>query len=213
MGQRKTKPVVTRTVADATPEGSIRRTAVTTGVDVDREYDAMNAPFGEGGGLFGMGNMPRARASLSQADLVAMRRQQRENYDMYTEDTRAQQRVAEARGVIRERRQTLFAELFGNSGTGAGSSSQGLFGPTPSDEEMSVLNELAAEALAGNQRRREAQATLDFFRETGPNADRRATEREIAEANAAGRRRREEVEQGRMVRARVEGSAMGAARR
>ena len=58
MGQRKTKPVVTRTVADATPEGSIRRTAVTTGVDVDREYDAMNAPFGEGGGLFGMGNMP-----------------------------------------------------------------------------------------------------------------------------------------------------------
>ena len=78
---------------------------------------------------------------------------------------------------------------------------------------MSVLNEIVREAESRNQRRQEAQRTLDTFRETGPNADRRATEREIAEANAAGRRRREEVEQGRMVRARVEGSAMGAARR
>ena len=102
MGVRKTKPVVTRTVADATPEGSIRRTAVATATDVDEEYDfPLDYPFGEGGGMMGY-NMPRARASLSQADLAAMRRQQRENYDMYTEDTRAQQRSAEARGVIRE---------------------------------------------------------------------------------------------------------------
>ena len=102
MGVRKTKPVITRTVADATPEGSIRRTAVATATDVNEEYDfPLDYPFGEGGGLMG-NNMPRARASLSQADLAEMRRQQRENYDMRTEDTRAQQRVAEARGVIRE---------------------------------------------------------------------------------------------------------------
>ena len=98
MGVRKTKPVITRTVADATPEGSIQRTAVATATNVDEEYDfPLDYPFGEGGGLFG-NNMPIGRASLTQADLATMRRQQRENYDMYTEDTRAQQR--EARGVF-----------------------------------------------------------------------------------------------------------------
>ena len=183
MGVRKTKPVVTRTVADATPEGSIRRTAVATATDVDEEYDfPLDYPFGEGGGIMG-NNMPLARASLSQADLAEMRRQQRENYDMYTEDTRAQQRVAEARGVIREQQRISRDALFGG-GDGLDHYAQ-----------------------------REAQRTLDTFRETGANADRRATEREIAEANAAGRRRREEVEEGRMVRARVEGSVMGAVRR
>ena len=138
---------------------------------------------GEGRGLFG-NNMPRARASLSQADLVAMRRQQRENYDMHTEDTRAQQRSAEAREAIREQRRILRGGWLGEDGMNYNYHAQA-----------------------------EAQRTLDTFRETGVNADRRATEREIAEANESGRRRREEVEQGRMVRARVEGSVMGAVRR
>ena len=186
MGLCKTTPVVVRAVEDTTPDGSIRRTARTADVVVDLEYDTLNAPLGEVGGLFGAfgNNMPRGRASLSQADLAAMRRQQRENYDMYTEDTRAQQRVAEARGVIREQRGILRGGWMG--------------------EEAMDYNYSAQQ---------EAQRTLDTFRETGVNADRRATEREIAEANAAGRRRREEVEQGRMVRARVEGNVMGAVRR
>ena len=207
MGQRKTAPVVQHTVVDATPNPfSLERRARIEGTEVDMDYDSMIP------GWLAIDN-PRGRARLTHEDLAELRRRHRENYDMYTEDTRAQQRVAEARGVIRERRQNPIIELFGNPGTGAGSSSQGLFGPTPSDEEMSVLNEIVREAESGNRRRREAQRTLDTFRETGANADRRATEREIAEANAAGRRRREEVEQGRMVRPRVQGSVMGAVRR
>ena len=117
---------------------------------------------------------------------------------MYTEDTRAQQRVAEARGVIREQRGNLTG-LFGNPG----SSLQGLFGSSPSAEEMSVLTELAGDVESRNRRQQEAQRTLDTFRETGADADRRATEREIAEANAAGRRRRAELDQSRSVRPRV----------
>ena len=177
MGQRKTAPVVQHTVVDATPNPfSLERRARIEGTEVDMDYDSMIP------GWLAIDN-PRGRARLTHEDLAALRRQQRENYDMYTEDTRAQQRTAEARGVIREQQQISRDALFGG-GDGLDYYAQ-----------------------------REAQRTLDTFRETGANADRRATEREIAEANAAGRRRREEVEQGRMVRARVEGSVMGAVRR
>ena len=177
MGQRRTAPVVQHTIVDATPAGSVRRRARIEESDVHMDYESMIP------GWVAIDN-PRGRARLTHEDLAALRRQQRENYDMYTEDARAQQRTAEARGVIREQRGILRGGWMG--------------------EEAMDYNYSAQE---------EAQRTLDTFRETGVNADRRATEREIAEANAAGRRRREEVEQGRMVRARVEGSVMGAVRR
>ena len=102
MGGRTTRPVVERTVVDTTPEGSIRHTAATTAIDVNEEYDfPLAIPFGEGGGgLFGLagGNLLRARARLTFEELSEMRRLQREQYDMFTEDTRSQQRVADARG-------------------------------------------------------------------------------------------------------------------
>ena len=173
MGLRRTAPLVEHTIVDATSAGSIHRRPRIEESDVHMDYDSMIPGWM-------LTDNPRGRARLTHEDLAALRRQQRENYDMYTEDTRAQQRTAEARGVIREQQQISRDALFGGGDYYA---------------------------------QREAQRTLDTFRETGVNADRRATEREIAEANAAGRRRREEVEQGRMVRARVEGSAMGAARR
>ena len=47
------------------------------------------------------------------------------------------------------------------------------------------------------------RSALGFFREGGRNADRRANEIEIAEANAAGIRRRAELDQSRTVRPRV----------
>ena len=163
---------------DTTPEGAIRRTAATTAIDVNEEYDfPLAIPFGEGGGgLFGLGgNLPRARARLTFEELAEMRRQQREHYDMFTEDTRAQRRVAEARGNIREQQRNLR-------------------GPRDPNYTGGRYNEGVL---------RQAEGTLEFFRERGRNADRRANEIEIAEANAAGRRRRAELDQTRTVRPRV----------
>ena len=182
MGPRTTRPVVERTVVDTTPEGSIRHTAAATAIDVNEEYDfPLSLPWGEGGGLFG-NNLPRARASLTFEDLSEIRRLQREQYDMFTEDTRSQQRVADARGVIREQNRNL------RSGT--------LFGGPASSTDI-PLNRYDGQALAN------AEESLAFFRERGRNADRRANEMEITEANAAGRRRRAELDQSRTVRPRV----------
>ena len=182
MGPRTTKPVVERTVVDTTPEGSIRHTAAATAINVNEEYDfPLSLPLGEGGGLFG-NNLPRARASLTFEDLSEIRRLQREQYDMFTEDTRSQQRVADARGVIREQNRNL------RSGT--------LFGGPASSTDI-PLGRYDGQALAN------AEESLAFFRERGRNADRRANEMEITEANAAGRRRRAELDQTRTVRPRV----------
>ena len=182
MGGRTTKPVVERTVVDTTPEGSIRHTAAATAINVNEEYDfPLSLPLGEGGGLFG-NNLPRARASLTFEDLSEIRRLQREQYDMFTEDTRSQQRVADARGVIRQQNQNL------RSGT--------LFGGPASSTDI-PLGRYNGQALAN------AEESLAFFRERGRNADRRANEMEITEANAAGRRRRAELDQSRTVRPRV----------
>ena len=182
MGRRQSKPVVERTLEDATPEGSIRHTPATTAINVNEEYDfPLSLPLGEGGGLFG-NNLPRARASLTFEDLSEIRRLQREQYDMFTEDTRSQQRVADARGVIREQNRNL------RSGT--------LFGGPASSTDI-PLNRYDGQALAN------AEESLAFFRERGRNADRRANEMEITEANAAGRRRRAELDQSRTVRPRV----------
>ena len=175
MGRRQSKPVVERTVVDATPEGSIRHTPATTAINVNEEYDfPLSLPLGEGGGLFG-NNLPRARAHLTFEDLSEIRRLQREQYDMFTEDTRAQQRVAEARGDIREQQRNLR-------------------GPRDPNYTGGRYNDGVL---------RQAEGTLEFFRERGRNADRRANEMEIAEANAAGRRRRAELDQTRTVRPRV----------
>ena len=182
MGGRTTRPVVERTVVDTTPEGSIRHTAAATAINVNEEYDfPLSLPLGEGGGLFG-NNLPRARASLTFEDLSEIRRLQREQYDMFTEDTRSQQRVADARGVIREQNRNL------RSGT--------LFGGPASSTDI-PLGRYDGQALAN------AEESLAFFRERGRNADRRANEMEITEANAAGRRRRAELDQTRTVRPRV----------
>ena len=182
MGPRTTKPVVERTVVDTTPEGSIRHTAAATAINVNEEYDfPLSLPLGEGGGLFG-NNLPRARAHLTFEDLSEIRRLQREQYDMFTEDTRSQQRVADARGVIREQNRNL------RSGT--------LFGGPASSTDI-PLGRYDGQALAN------AEESLAFFRERGRNADRRANEMEITEANAAGRRRRAELDQTRTVRPRV----------
>ena len=182
MGPRTTKPVVERTVVDTTPEGSIRHTAAATAINVNEEYDfPLSLPWGEGGGLFG-NNLPRARASLTFEDLSEIRRLQREQYDMFTEDTRSQQRVADARGVIREQNRNL------RGGT--------LFGGPASSTDI-PLGRYDGQALAN------AEESLAFFRERGRNADRRANEMEITEANAAGRRRRAELDQSRTVRPRV----------
>ena len=182
MGPRTTKPVVERTVVDTTPEGSIRHTAAATAINVNEEYDfPLSLPLGEGGGLFG-NNLPRARASLTFEDLSEIRRLQREQYDMFTEDTRSQQRVADARGVIREQNRNL------RSGT--------LFGGPASSTDI-PLGRYDGQALAN------AEESLAFFRERGRNADRRANEMEITEANAAGRRRRAELDQSRSVRPRI----------
>ena len=99
---------------DTTPEGAIRHTAAATAINVNEEYDfPLALPLGEGGGLFG-NNLPRARASLTFEDLSEIRRLQREQYGMFTEDTRSQQRVADARGVIREQNRNLRGgTLFG----------------------------------------------------------------------------------------------------
>ena len=167
---------------DATPEGSIRHTPATTAINVNEEYDfPLSLPLGEGGGLFG-NNLPRARAHLTFEDLSEIRRLQREQYDMFTEDTRSQQRVADARGVIREQNRNL------RSGT--------LFGGPASSTDI-PLGRYDGQALAN------AEESLAFFRERGRNADRRANEMEITEANAAGRRRRAELDQSRTVRPRV----------
>ena len=182
MGGRTTRPVVERTVVDTTPEGSIRHTAAATAINVNEEYDfPLSLPLGEGGGLFG-NNLPRARASLTFEELAQMRRQQREQYEMFSEDTRSQQRVADARGVIRQQNQNL------RSGT--------LFGGPASSTDI-PLNRYDGQALAN------AEESLAFFRERGRNADRRANEMEITEANAAGRRRRAELDQSRSVRPRI----------
>ena len=157
----------------------------TTAIDVNEEYDfPLGYPWGEGGGgLFGLGmNMPRARASLTFEDLSEIRRLQREQYDMFTEDTRSQQRVADARGVTREQNRNL------RSGT--------LFGGPASSTDIPI-GRYDGWAL------RNAEESLAFFRERGRNADRRANEMEIAEANAAGRRRRAELDQSRSVRPRI----------
>ena len=189
MGPRTTKPVVERTVVDTTPEGSIRHTAAATAINVNEEYDfPLSLPLGEGGGLFG-NNLPRARASLTFEDLSEIRRLQREQYDMFTEDTRSQQRVADARGVIREQNRNL----RGGTLFGPGNLTEGLFG-APANIPAGRYD---GQALAN------AEESLAFFRERGRNADRRANEMEITEANAAGRRRRAELDQSRSVRPRI----------
>ena len=182
MGGRTTRPVVERTVVDTTPEGSIRHTAAATAINVNEEYDfPLSLPLGEGGGLFG-NNLPRARAHLTFEELAQMRRQQREQYDMFSDDTRSQQRVADARGVIRQQNRNL------RSGT--------LFGGPASSTDI-PLNRYDGQALAN------AEEALPFWRERGRNAERRAHEIEIAEANAAGTRRRAELDQSRSVRPRI----------